>query len=140
MLTTDEATSLRMRSMPKARTTPEQAVARHLCRKHVRYTRNNKDLPGSPDFANRSKRWAIFVNGCFWHHHTACPRATVPKRNTKFWQEKFRANRRRDASAIRSLRAKGFKVSVFWECMIESESFRLSGSNRPTLDLHEERP
>src|SRR5262245_29308629 len=24
-------------------------------------------LPGTPDFANKSRRWALFVHGCFWH-------------------------------------------------------------------------
>ncbi len=72
-------------------------------------------MPGSPDFSNVRKGFAVFVNGCFWHHHTGCRRATVPGRNRMFWQEKFSENRRRDAARIRSLRAMGLKV-VVWEC------------------------
>ena len=98
------------------RTAPEEVVARLLRAHGLHYRRNVRSLPGSPDFANRSRGWAIFVNGCFWHHHTGCARATVPKNNRAFWQEKFAANRRRDAAKIRGLRALGFRVLVIWEC------------------------
>ena len=80
------------------------------------YRLNVRSLPGSPDFANRSRRWAIFVHGCFWHRHSGCVRATVPKTNEAFWREKFRANRARDARAIRALRSGGFRVALIWEC------------------------
>jgi DNA recombination protein RmuC len=33
------------------------------------------------------------------HHHTGCPRATVPKRNRAFWTAKLEGNRRRDVDA-----------------------------------------
>ena len=119
-LITDDKTSHRMGRMPKAGTAPEQAVARYLDRNHVGYARENKDLPGNPDFADRSRCWAMFVNGCFWHHHTGCPRATIPKRNTRFWLDKFDANRRRDRRAVLALQEMGFVVHVLWECEIDS--------------------
>lgn len=82
------------------------------------YRINVRKLPGSPDFANRTRKWAVFVNGCFWHHHTRCKRATVPKSNKKFWREKFETNRARDKRAILALRRSGFRVAVIWECEI----------------------
>lgn len=94
----------------------ELAVARILRELGHAYRLNVRDLPGSPDFANRRRRWAIFVQGCFWHHHTNCRRATVPKSNAEFWRSKFIANRTRDARAIRALRAMGFRVVTVWEC------------------------
>ncbi|WP_237359258.1 very short patch repair endonuclease [Rhizobium phaseoli] len=94
----------------------ETVVAEILGELGLRYRKNVKQLVGSPDFANRSRRWAIFVNGCFWHHHTGCRKATVPKTNTGFWTRKFRDNRRRDAKAIMSLRRSGYRVVVVWEC------------------------
>ena len=69
-----------------------------------------------------ARRWAIFVNGCYWHHHTGCKRATIPKRNHEFWSEKFRANRRRDAAKIRQLRAEGYTVILIWECEAVEEA------------------
>jgi DNA mismatch endonuclease (patch repair protein) len=66
--------------------------------------------------ANRSKRWAVFVHGCYWHHHAGCQRATVPTRNRAFWLEKFLSNRRRDRRVVSELKARGFTVAVIWEC------------------------
>jgi DNA mismatch endonuclease Vsr len=94
----------------------ETQVAAALQQLGVHYRKNVKALPGSPDFANQSRLWAVFAHGCFWHHHTGCRRATVPKTNTGFWIGKFRANRRRDALAIRKLRSSGYRVVVVWEC------------------------
>ena len=109
----------------QARTKPEETVATLLRSLGLAYRRNVRTLPGSPDFANRTKGWAIFVNGCFWHHHTGCRRATVPKNNRAFWVEKFAANRRRDAAKIRALRALGLRVVVIWECRVEACGPRL---------------
>lgn len=99
-------------------TSAELAVARILRGLGHAYRLNVRELPGSPDFSNRRHRWAIFVQGCFWHHHTNCRRATVPKSNSEFWRSKFTANRVRDARAIRSLRAMGFRVVTIWECEV----------------------
>jgi DNA mismatch endonuclease (patch repair protein) len=83
------------------------------------YRLNNRDLPGSPDLANRIKRWALFVHGCFWHRHARCVRATTPKRNASFWKDKFLANMQRDRRVQRELKGMGYRVLVLWECEIE---------------------
>lgn len=85
------------------------------------YRRNVRKLPGSPDFANRSRKWAVFVNGCFWHQHSGCVRATMPKTNRTFWETKFAANRLRDLRASRSLRRQGYCVVTVWECETEDD-------------------
>jgi len=100
-------------------TAAELAVAVALREQGHAYRLNVRALPGSPDFANRKRRWAIFVHGCFWHQHRACKRATIPKANRAFWREKFAANRRRDARAIRDLRRAGYRVAIIWECQSE---------------------
>lgn len=101
-----------------AGTSAEEIVASCLRSMGLSYRRNVRSLPGTPDFANKSRRWVIFVNGCFWHHHTNCRRATIPKANTDFWATKFASNRRRDARAIWGLRRQGFRVVIVWECKI----------------------
>lgn len=125
-LVTDDKTSRRMSRMPKAATGPEQTVAGLLDRNRIEYARDNKDLPGNPDFADRRRRWAMFVNGCFWHHHSGCSRATVPKRNTQFWLDKFEANRKRDERAVVALKEGGFDVHVLWECEIATAEHHLT--------------
>jgi DNA mismatch endonuclease, patch repair protein len=120
-LPTDPVRSALMKRVRRSGTSAELIVAK-VCRAlGIAYRRNVRSLPGSPDLANKSRRWAIFVNGCYWHHHTDCARATIPKRNHEFWVEKFRANRRRDAIKIRQLRADGFKVALIWECEVDDE-------------------
>ena len=110
----------------RTKTAAEEEVARLLRARGLHYRRNVRGLPGSPDFANRTRGWAIFVNGCFWHHHRGCTRATVPKNNRAFWVEKFAANRKRDAAKIRRLRALGLRVLVIWECELDRCADRLA--------------
>jgi DNA mismatch endonuclease (patch repair protein) len=123
---TDPARSALMKRVRQARTGAEEAVALALRRAGLAYRRNAKALPGAPDFSNRRGKWAVFVNGCFWHHHRTCRRGTIPKQNRPFWLAKFAANRKRDASKIRLLRARGFRVVIVWECEALDEA-RLFG-------------
>ena len=129
-LRTDPDRSALMRRVRQRGTSPEIIVAR-ICRDlGLRYRLNVKSLPGSPDLGNKTKRWAIFVNGCFWHRHTGCRLATPPKRNRAFWSKKFAANRSRDARKIRELRALSYRVAVVWQCeTIEQETLRDRLSN-----------
>jgi DNA mismatch endonuclease (patch repair protein) len=115
-LPTDPLRSALMKRVRQHKTHVEDVVAAALCAHKLRYRRNVKTLPGSPDFANKSKGWAVFVNGCFWHHHKNCVRGTIPTRNRTFWVAKFSSNRRRDAQKIKALRKLGFYVAVIWEC------------------------
>jgi DNA mismatch endonuclease (patch repair protein) len=64
-------------------------------------------------------RLAVFVHGCFWHGHSGCVRATVPKRNRAFWIAKFQRNRERDRSVAAELRRLGFRVVTVWECEVD---------------------
>lgn len=115
-LRTDAATSIRMAGIRQKGTRIEESVAAALRDLGLHYRKNVRSLVGSPDFANRARRWAVFVHGCFWHHHSGCHRATIPKTNVGFWKAKFRDNQRRDARAVRTLRRQGYCVVVIWEC------------------------
>ncbi|MFO1417065.1 MAG: DNA mismatch endonuclease Vsr [Methylotetracoccus sp.] len=124
-LETDPARSALMARVRQRDTRPEQRVAKALRALGHAYRRNVRSLPGSPDFANRKRGWVVFVMGCFWHHHTNCTRATIPKRNKEFWVSKFRTNRLRDSIKIKFLRKREFKVFLIWECQTVSPN-RLS--------------
>lgn len=82
----------------------------------LRFRNHVDDLPGKPDLANKTRKWAIFVHGCFWHSHAGCRLASSPKSNTGYWTEKLARNKARDADKIAALEAKGFRVLVVWEC------------------------
>jgi DNA mismatch endonuclease, patch repair protein len=133
-LSTTRVASERMSRVRQHGTAPELLVRRVVRSFGNRYTIRNKDLPGSPDIANRSKRWVIFVHGCYWHHHASCRRATVPKSNADFWLAKFAANRRRDAEVAKALRSQGYAVYTLWECACKSQEV-IAGSLRPLCDV-----
>lgn len=116
---TDRRTSLRLGRQPQSNTRPEWHVRTLVHSLGHRYRLRNRDLPGSPDLANRGRRWAIFVHGCFWHSHPGCPRATLPKNNRALWEEKFASNRRRDERACGDLVRAGYRVIVIWECELK---------------------
>lgn len=115
-LVVDAATSERMGRIRQHGTAAELTTRMILTQLGLRYRTQNRDLPGSPDLANRRRRWAVFVHGCFWHAHAGCKRATVPKRNRRFWKEKLRANRSRDERALEAIKVLGFVAVVVWEC------------------------
>lgn len=123
-LVTDPERSELMRRVRQFRTKPEDEVGSELRELGIRFRRNVRSLPGSPDFANKFRKWVIFVNGCFWHRHAGCPRTTTPKQNRTFWQTKFAANIARDKRKTRLLRSLGFQVVTIWECQTISESGR----------------
>jgi DNA mismatch endonuclease, patch repair protein len=119
-----------MRSVRREGTNPEQTVAAQLRKLGVHFRRNVKGLPGSPDFANQSQQWAVFVHGCFWHRHNGCTRTTTPTRNRKFWLDKFEANEKRDRKKTRLLRGMGFRVLTVWECEAKRQMRLLSRLKR----------
>ena len=112
----DQRTALRLARFGHEATGPEKLVRHYLTGEGLGFRTRNRDLPGSPDLANRSQRWVVFVHGCFWHRHANCARSTVPTRNRDFWLAKFRANRRRDRRVVSELEQAGYTVALVWEC------------------------
>lgn len=108
-----------MMSGIRARDTgPEMKVRRILHRQGYRFRLHRKDLPGSPDLVLSKHRAVVFVHGCFWHLHSGCRLAKVPRTREDFWRIKLEANRSRDEAAVEALLAKGWRVLVVWECWL----------------------
>ena len=97
-------------------TEPEMTVRRLLHGLGYRYRLHRRDLPGRPDLVFPSRNKVVFVNGCFWHGHSGCVRATVPATNREFWLAKFERNRVRDSCNNPLLVDKGWEVMTVWEC------------------------
>jgi len=87
-----------------------------------RFRVHRKDLPGSPDIVLPKYRTAIFVHGCFWHHHPGCKKATMPKDNAEYWQRKLAENMERDERKRRELADLGWNVVVVWQCAVDTRS------------------
>mgnify|MGYP001159241758 FL=1 len=97
-------------------TSPEIRLALLLKELGLRPQQHRKDLPGCPDAVLSRKKIVLFVNGCFWHGHKNCSRASLPRTNGIFWRTKIEKNVRRDASQRRKLRKLGWHVLTFWTC------------------------
>lgn len=102
-------------------TKPEIIVRKALFQRGFRYRINVKGLVGHPDIVLKKYNTAIFINGCFWHGHDNCKKATIPQTNTAFWREKITSNKQRDEAIISSLRQSGWKVIVLWECELSKK-------------------
>lgn len=114
-----EKRSWNMSRIRSKNTKPELIVRKMLHNSGIRYRLHAKDLPGKPDLSNKSKKFAIFVNGCFWHQHKGCKRANLPKSNRDYWIPKLRKNKRNFGKNIYKLNTMGFKTETIWECEIE---------------------
>lgn len=72
-----------------------------------------KGIFGNPDFANKQKKIALFIDGCFWHgckFHFKCP-----KKNPDYWLEKIATLRKRDQHVTETLVQDGWAVIRIWE-------------------------
>ena len=105
--------SARMKLVKTKSTKPEIETSRVLRKLRVRFRRNVRSLPGTPDFVLPDHDVAVFVHGCFWHGCPRCFRGT--KRNAAWWREKVTHNRRRDHRKARQLRSLGYRVVQLWE-------------------------
>lgn len=108
-----------MSHIRSSNTRPERMVRRFLFACGMRFRKNVKALPGTPDIVLRKYRTVIFVNGCFWHGHEACKYYHLPKSNTAFWRDKISRNRQRDARNVAQLQHLGWHVIVIWECELK---------------------
>jgi DNA mismatch endonuclease (patch repair protein) len=113
--------SVRMSRIKSKDTVPEVALRKALHALGFRFRLNGRKLPGKPDIVLSKYRTAIFVHGCFWHRHSNCRIATLPKSNTVFWVEKFDRNVRRDTRVIGELEQLGWAVLIVWECELSSK-------------------
>ena len=110
-----------MQGNKRADTRPEILVRQRLREAGLTgYRLQWKKAPGRPDIAFPGRKVAIFVNGCFWHRCPHC-HPSVPKRNTVFWEEKFRRNVARDQQAIADLEALGWTAITIWECELKRD-------------------
>ena len=99
---------------------PEMQVRRLLHGIGYRYRLHRKDLPGRPDLVFPSRRKIVFVNSCFWHKHSGCPRVRIPATNRDYWQAKLERNSSRDERNSALLEKDGWAVMTVWECQLQN--------------------
>lgn len=122
-----------MASVPQRDTKPELLLRHALHRRGLRYLLHDKRLVGHPDLLFPKFQVAVFVHGCYWHSH-GCRFSTVPATRKDFWEQKFRANRERDARTSTHLLAEGWRVLIVWECAMKPD---LAAVERVAATTHE---
>lgn len=115
----EEKRSWNMSQIRSKNTKPELKIRNFLFSNKFRYRIHNSEIPGKPDLSNKSKKIAIFVNGCFWHRH-GCKKTTKPKTNIKFWKNKFDKTIERDKNNVNILNKLGWKTIIVWECEVDN--------------------
>lgn len=93
----------------------ETLLAQALWHQGLRYRRNDRRLPGSPDIAILKHRIAVFVDGEFWHGKDWATRKSRLKRNRAYWIEKIEENMARDLRNDHLLTQAGWVPLHFWE-------------------------
>ncbi|MGY1653309.1 very short patch repair endonuclease [Geodermatophilus sp. SYSU D01119] len=119
----DPAVTSRMMSKVRSKDSKaEKALRRVLHRHGLRYRLHARDLIGSPDLVNRSRKIAVFVDGDMWHGNPGEPArrgrvsfADLFPTRTEWWLEKIERNRARDQYVTASLESAGYRVIRLWE-------------------------
>ena len=92
----------------------ELKVRKYLFSKGFRYE-------GKPDLVLPKYKTVIFIHGCFWHGHSNCKIAHMPKSNNEYWDKKLRRNIENDKKHRDVLESMGWRVIVIWECELNND-------------------
>lgn len=122
-----------MRAVRRQDTGPERMLHTALRALRLRFSKNSRNLPGSPDIVFRRDKVAVFVHGCFWHRHKNCSRTTTPRSNVLYWNAKFAANLARDREKLSELKKLGWRTIVLWQCEIEADTAKAARRVRSLL-------
>lgn len=131
-LTTTPEISKRMANVSLKGGKSEAALANALWHEGIRYRKNFKELPGSPDIAITKYKIAIFVDGEFWHGHDWENRKEKLKSNKEYWIEKIEENIARDKRNDILLKKEGWIPVHFWEKEVKKD---LDGCVNRVIDL-----
>lgn len=132
---TKEERSYNMARIKGKNTKPEVLVRSFLFSKGLRFRKNVKKLPGSPDVVLKKWKCVVFINGCFWHGHQGC--FILPKTNTLFWHHKIERNINRDRENRILLEKMGWHVIVVWECELRGKEKRIERLDDLYLEIVE---
>ena len=116
--------SVIMSAIRSKNTKPELYVRKLLYSLGYRFRLHSKGLPGSPDIVFTARKKAVFVHGCFWHHHfdENCRSSSTPKSNKGYWEKKLQRNIDRDKQNQHDLAQQGWSYLIIWECELGNRS------------------
>ena len=111
-----------MQAIKSKDTVAEISLRKALWRNGVRYRKNWRKLPGSPDIVLTKQKIAIFVDGDFWHGrgHEDNPGEQIGT-NRQFWRDKIARNIERDREVDDTLTELGWLVIRIWESEVKKD-------------------
>ena len=112
---TSDQISYNMSRIKNKNTTIELRLEAELRRRGLTtYVRNQKGIPGKPDFAFVARKIAVFCDGDFWHgYNWEVTKGTIHS-NRDFWIPKIEKNMARDARVNAALEELGWQTFRFW--------------------------
>ncbi len=112
---TSDQISYNMSRIKSKNTTIELRFEEELKRRGlVTYVKNQKGIPGKPDFAFVARKIAVFCDGDFWHGYDWEHAKKAIHSNQDFWIPKIEHNIARDARVNAALEEQGWTVFRFW--------------------------
>lgn len=119
-------------------TAPERIVRSALTNAGVRYRLQMKTPGGRADLVVPSRKFALFIDGCFWH---GCPEHYVhPRSNASFWDRKLRENVDRDRRQTRALIDEGWSFLRVWEHEVHEAPLKVVEQIKSQLEGARRRP
>jgi DNA mismatch endonuclease (patch repair protein) len=117
----------------KGRNTKPEVILRGLLRaRGLRLSSQAKSPGGRADLGISGLKFALFVDGCFWH---GCPEHYVrPRSSTEFWDKKLRQNVDRDRRQTLALDAAGWRVMRIWEHELREDPERVADAVQRSLN------
>jgi DNA mismatch endonuclease (patch repair protein) len=103
-------------------TSIEISLRRALWRAGIRFRKNYRGLPGTPDIAITKDRIAVFCDGDFWHGKDWGLKKGKLKSNRDYWVRKIERNINRDRETELMLNYMGWTVLRFWGSEIRRDT------------------
>lgn len=105
-----------MQNIKSKDTKIEKMLRKALWNKGIRYRKNYKELPGTPDIVITKNKIAIFCDSEFFHGKDweVLKPILAKGNNGEFWINKITCNRERDEKFNKELVFMGWTVIRFW--------------------------
>ena len=137
-LETTESISKRMANVSLKGGKAERDLALALWSSGIRYRKNYRKIPGSPDIAITKYKVAVFVDGEFWHGEDWEYRKKKLKNNREYWIEKIEENIARDKRNDKLLQERGWITIHFWEKEVNKDLERCKAEVLESLEKKKE--
>ncbi len=89
----------------------EKEFEDYFKQKNIKFKRNDRSLPGTPDFSFQNGAIVLFLHGCFWHGHN-CQEWKLDN----IWKSRISVTISKDIEIREQYLEKGIKYIRCWEC------------------------